>query len=289
MQEIECEGKTVSEAVETALKQLGLRREQVEVKIIQEAKPGFMGFGAKPARVKVGEKRWGDREAPQVSAVPTAAKRTETRSGSNGRGSSAQTGTRRAPRESRENRPAPEKPARTQAPRPQPVKAQAEQAPATPPDAAEKERISKTITQLLVLMDCGQTQVEIAWEEKQERLKARITGTDGERLLAEDGRTLEALQTVANLVLIRRDSGLPRTPVQIDALGWREKKEQDILARIEAAVSEVKSTGKPYRLEPMDAATRRVIHKQLADHPDIVTGSEGEGSWRKIVIRPRKS
>jgi len=285
MQEIECEGKTVSEAVETALKQLGLRREQVEVKIIQEAKPGFMGFGAKPARVKVGEKRWGDREAPQASAAP-AAKHTEARNGSHGRTSTGQNGAKRAPRESR---PAAEKPARTPAPRSQTAKAQAEQVPATPPDAAEKERISKTITQLLVLMGCGQTQVEIAWEEKQERLKARITGADGERLLAEDGRTLEALQTVANLVLIRRDSDLPRTPVQIDALGWREKKEQDILARIEAAVSEVKNTGKPYRLEPMDAATRRVIHKQLADHPDIVTGSEGEGSWRKIVIRPRKS
>ena len=287
MQEIECEGKTVSEAVETALKQLGMRREQVEVKIIQEAKPGFMGFGAKPARVKVGEKRWGDREAPQASQAP-AAKRTEARSNSNGRGSAGHNGAKRAPRENRESRSAAEKPARTQAARPQAVKAPTEQAHATPPDAAEKERISQTITQLLALMDCGQTQVEIAWEEKQERLKARITGADGERLLAEDGRTLDALQTVANLVLIRRDSVEPRTPVQIDALGWREKKEQDILSRIDAAVSEVKSTGKPYRLEPMDAATRRVIHKQLADHPDIVTGSEGEGAWRKIVIRPRK-
>ncbi|MDE2314040.1 MAG: Jag N-terminal domain-containing protein [Elusimicrobia bacterium] len=281
MQDIECEGKTVSDAVESALKQLGLRREQAEVKIIQEAKSGFMGFGAKPAIVRVGEKKWRHPDDPAAPSAPAAPKR-EARS-SNGR-SQARNGERRPAREPRESRPAEKPAARTQA---QP-KAQSAQAPATPPDDAEKERITQTISQILAHMGIAGTQVEVSWEDKQERLKARITGGESEQLLGEEGRALEALQTVTNSILNRRGQSEPRIPVQLDAAGWREKKESEMLQVLDSAVAEVKRTGKPYRLEPMSAADRRLVHKQLADHPDIVTGSEGEGSWRKIVIRPRK-
>ena len=48
------------------------------------------------------------------------------------------------------------------------------------------------------------------------------------------------------------------------------------------------ATGKPCRLEPMDASMRRLIHRAYAANPDITTSSEGEGPWRKLVIRPRK-
>ena len=46
-------GKTIDLAIEAALTQLGLDRDSVSVTVLQQAKPGFLGFGAQPAKVQV--------------------------------------------------------------------------------------------------------------------------------------------------------------------------------------------------------------------------------------------
>ena len=46
-------GKTIDLAIEAALLQLGLERDSVSVQVLAQAKPGFLGFGASPAKVQV--------------------------------------------------------------------------------------------------------------------------------------------------------------------------------------------------------------------------------------------
>ena len=46
-------GKTIDLAIESALTQLGLDRDSVSVQVLQQAKTGFLGFGAQPAKVQV--------------------------------------------------------------------------------------------------------------------------------------------------------------------------------------------------------------------------------------------
>ena len=46
-------GKTIDLAIESALSQLGLDRDSVSVLVLQQAKQGFLGFGAQPAKVQV--------------------------------------------------------------------------------------------------------------------------------------------------------------------------------------------------------------------------------------------
>jgi spoIIIJ-associated protein len=53
MQSLEVSAKTVEDAVELALKELGVPREQVEVEVLKKGKPGFLGIGAEEARVRV--------------------------------------------------------------------------------------------------------------------------------------------------------------------------------------------------------------------------------------------
>lgn len=53
MQQVEVTGKTVEEAIEDALKQLGVQREQVEVEVLSPGTPGIFGVGGEPARVRV--------------------------------------------------------------------------------------------------------------------------------------------------------------------------------------------------------------------------------------------
>lgn len=262
MESIESEGKTVAEAVDSALKKLNLRRDQVEVQILQEANPGFMGFGAKPARVKIAEKLWGTKSAPQPAV--------------------------------REPRPAagPKKqnsappPPRPYIPPPQPIPppASAENA-SVDPRAACDQGIEK-LKGILRLMALSNPSLSADWDSAQERVKIRVEAPDVEKLIGPGGKTLESLQFLLTLIL-SRSLGAP-VAVQVDALGHWEKREKDILSEARRAVDEVKTTGRPFRLSPMEAPMRRLVHKTLASHPDVETASEGEGSWRKIVIRPRK-
>lgn len=268
MEGIESEGRTVAEAVEGALARMGLRRDQVEVQILDEGKAGFMGIGAKPARVRLVEKRWGE---PSEARAPQAPR--------SGRG---------AERSSRSSRPAPK---RQPAPQPRPAPAAApavssqEEAKPVDPEAACAEA-RKRLSEVLRLMTFEATVGAVSWDSVQERVLAPVDGTDAERLLAQEGRLLEALQYLVTL-MVGRSLGTP-VAVQVDALGYWKKREGEVIAEARRGVETVKSTGKPFRLAPMDSTMRRLIHRDLADHPDVVTASEGEGTWRKIVLKPRK-
>ena len=61
MSYIDVTGKTEEEAISSALAQLGMDRDDVSVEILERAKSGFLGMGAKPARVRV---TYGPDEAP---------------------------------------------------------------------------------------------------------------------------------------------------------------------------------------------------------------------------------
>ena len=68
MSYIDVTGKTEEEAIQNALAQLGMDRDDVSVEILERAKSGFLGMGAKPARVRV---TYGPDEAPMEEvAVP---------------------------------------------------------------------------------------------------------------------------------------------------------------------------------------------------------------------------
>ena len=60
-------GKTIDLAIESALAQLGLDRDSVSVQVLQQAKSGFLGFGAQLAKVQVTYEA--PDEAPQAPKV----------------------------------------------------------------------------------------------------------------------------------------------------------------------------------------------------------------------------
>jgi spoIIIJ-associated protein len=304
MKPIECEGRTVAEAVEAALKQSGLRRDQAEITVLEEGAAGILGFGAKPARVRLMEKRWGP-DSPAAANAPKPAA---------------------APRPARPPRPAPPPPrpfipaprpvppkaapapapkpapapapARAEAPRPQAPRSESRaprvrenrepSRPITAEESAEAcRKSSEMVVEFLRLMGIAAPTASSSWDADMERVKISVESQDASVLVGRDGRVLESLQFLATLMM-SRGSEAP-IAVQVDALSYWEKRETAVLDEARRAVESVKATGKPARLEPMDASMRRLIHRTFASSPDVTTGSEGEGSWRKIVVRPRKA
>jgi len=101
-------GKTVDEAVREALLRMGLRRDEVSVTVIQEARGGLLGFGRRDAVVEVAKKSEFDRDGRRRGGNNRRRggdggdeKRQETRGG---RGGERRGGRRDEPREDGDNK-----------------------------------------------------------------------------------------------------------------------------------------------------------------------------------------
>jgi spoIIIJ-associated protein len=279
MEPIESEGRTVAEAVETALSKSGLRRDQVEITVMEEGAAGFMGLGAKSARVRLTEKRWGP-DSPvsaPARARPASSPRPERRS--------APRPAARQPERQPERRPE-RAPARAPESRPSHAERAAPR-PITPAEAKEAcAKAEQLVIELLGLMSIAAPTTTSVWDSDMERVKITVESQDASLLVGRDGRVLESLQLLTTLMLSRGNAA--PIAVQVDALSYWEKQEQVVLDAARLAVENVKATGKPVRMEPMDSSMRRLVHRTLSSHPDVTTASEGEGPWRKLVVRSRK-
>ena len=151
--------------------------------------------------------------------------------------------------------------------------------------AAACTNAQQLVVELLKLMAIAAPTATATWDADLERVKISVESQDASLLVGRDGRVLESLQFLTTLMLAR-GNGAP-IAVQVDALSYWEKREQSVLDEARRAVEAVKASGKPVRMEPMDSSMRRLVHRTLTSSPDVTTASEGEGPWRKLVIRPR--
>ena len=74
---LEKSGRTEDDAINAALKELGLDRDDVSVEIVERAKSGFLGIGASPAVVRVSYEAPDEESAPSAASAPVSAKAAE--------------------------------------------------------------------------------------------------------------------------------------------------------------------------------------------------------------------
>jgi len=109
-----------------------------------------------------------------------------------------------------------------------------------------------------------------------------IEGDDLGILIGRRGQTLACLQYIVRLIVAGRLEAW--LPLSIDICGYK-KRRRDSLQKLALRLAEqVKLRRRAMTLEPMPPDERRIIHLALANHPDVVTHSVGEGEDRKVVI-----
>ena len=100
------------------------------------------------------------------------------------------------------------------------------------------------------------------------------------------GKTLDALQTlVRNLLQTFTKESLV---VNVDVGSYRENRKHQLEVLATKTAKEVAKTKVPVKLKPMSSYERRVIHNKLTEWRDVYTESEGEGTNRAIVIKPKQ-
>lgn len=121
--------------------------------------------------------------------------------------------------------------------------------------------------------------------EGQDIFVVKIKSDDDCSLLLDDrGRNLKALEYLARLIALK---GLnQKMGLVLDLNGFLEKRNSRISELARLVAQKVNNTKKSFILRPMSAYERRLVHLELSVWPDIKTESVGEGSRRRVVIKP---
>ena len=301
-------GKTIELALEAALTQLGLGRDDITYQVLALPKAGFLGFGAQPAKVQV------TYEAPDPA--PAAPEKPKSALGSASRSKpkaaapvvkkeeapkaeapKAEPVKVEAPKVEKKveapKQPKPEKkPEAPKAPKQdkpkqpkaekkaEPKKVEAPKEYTAPEAGSVEEKVETFISGLLQHMDSKA--VPHCWKADSNTYKVDLVGDDLGYLIGRRGDTLDAIQHLANYTVNREVDGHIR--INVDAECYREKREESLRRYARKKAQQVLKARRRTTLEPMNAYERHVIHAALQDMENITTHSTGTEPNRRVVI-----
>ena len=111
-----------------------------------------------------------------------------------------------------------------------------------------------------------------------------LEGADLDVLVGSNGETLDALQELTRLAVLRQSKR--RVRLLIDINGFRARQRKQLTAMVQAKVKEVIQTREDHEFQPMTPAERKVVHDAVAAMEGVRTESLGEEPNRRVVIRP---
>jgi spoIIIJ-associated protein len=287
---VEASGRSIEDAILQALVKLGRRRDEVDVKVLQEPVRGSRGMSAREARVLVSvaprrrsavitpemaDAMLGDGDEGDDGQPPTGAF-DEVDAADDGFGAEEYEGDEYdEPLEGEDD-----------------LGPELATAPVIPlvdllgQDATPEQVAVEALRAILAHMGLGDTLIEVRSYDPL-TLNVRSAGNDDLSLLiGRRGDTLSALQLVVALIVAKQTG--QRERVVVDAEGYRERREENLRSLAQRVAQQVRRSRSPVALEPMPPNERRIIHMELAEDADLTTESDGEGDQRRIIIALRQ-
>lgn len=295
MEWVETTGKTVEDAKDQALDELGVDESEAEFEVLEEPKAGLFGRLRSEARV---------RARVQPTSVRPKVERASRRRGRKDRpddtgagrtaANGAETGVDRAPTADGGSRPpATPRPARPpRAPRPQrsprpPAGRREPMNDAQEPSGDVGEVGEDFLRGLIAAFGVSGT-VSVNELDDGDTVELAVEGDDVGMLIGPRGQTLAAVQEITRTVVQRRaDANGPR--LVIDVGGYRKARREALERFTRDVAAQVVETGVVRVLEPMPPADRKVVHDTVNDIDGVSTSSEGEEPRRRVVITPEAS
>ena len=254
---LDVSAKTIDEAIEQGLAQLGLSREQVDITVLKEGKRGVFGIGAEEAQVRLTPRiQAGPRETARVPEIPL-----ETPS---------------PPKTSIPEVAAPEAdspPARTSNREPN----------------VEEVALNFLVALLKRMGIKAQVTVRVAPDlvepNEEPPLVLDIQGNDLGILIGRRSETLHALQYMVRLAVSKEFNKW--YPLVVDVESYRVRRRRALQQMAERMAERAVASRKKVVLEAMPAHERRIIHLALKDHSAVLTKSVGSDDNRKVTIIPK--
>jgi len=305
MKQYEASAKTVEEAIELGLQELGVSIGDVDVFVVEEGSKGLFGlFGSRLAKVRLTVKAseedpLGDlmlEEAKPAKPAKTAEKKTEKKP------EKKPAEKKPAPEKKKAEKPAEKKPET----KPADEKADGDEAEDRQAPKAEIRPMEKPEVTLIPadqLTEDSPAGIAHSFLAELTRLMGvDVTidmGTDAEGnvygyingdtlgiLIGRRGETLDAVQYLTSLKVNRGREGYTR--VTLDTENYRAKREDTLIRLANRMANRALRTGRKVSLEPMNPYERRIIHYALQQTEGVTTHSEGDEPNRHVVITQKK-
>jgi spoIIIJ-associated protein len=294
MEWVEFTAKTVREAMDQALDQLGIAEDDAEFVTLEEPRAGLFGRVRGEAKVRARVRPTAPRakperrerkkksapEAGETAAVTAAPKARAPRKTDKTAAVTQpdETSSDAAPQQERRPRtergPRPERAERAPRPdRPERPPADIEEV------AAEAARFLEGLAAALGV----EAKAEVRRQDND--VEVLLDGGDLGVLIGPRGSTLLAVQDLTRVASQRR-LGDHDSHLRIDIGGYRERRREALNRFTLQIIDQVKESGVARALEPMPSADRKVVHDTVGDAEGVVSRSEGDDPFRKVVIAP---
>lgn len=255
-------GVDIEEAVRLALLDLKCSRDEVEVTVLEEPTKGFLGIGAKLAKVRVEKiKPVVEEKKPEPKAEKKEPKHKE--------------------RKSKEKK--------THEKKSQDSKEDKNVNLAL--DDVDKDSLKdvedhEALTFLKDITEKMGLNLNFNAKAGDGIVYLEMNGQDSRTVIGKRGQTLDAIQYLTSLV-VNKDKD-KYVKVVVDAENYRAKRQKTLEQLANRLAAKVVKTKKYVRLEPMNPYERKVIHATLQKNPNITTRSEGEEPYRRVIIELKK-
>lgn len=255
-------GVDIEEAVRLALLDLKCSRDEVEVTVLEEPTKGFLGIGAKLAKVRVEKiKPVVEEKKPEPKAEKKEPKHKE--------------------RKSKEKK--------THEKKSQDSKE--EKTVNLALDDVDKDSLKdvedhEALTFLKDITEKMGLNLNFNAKAGDGIVYLEMNGQDSRTVIGKRGQTLDAIQYLTSLV-VNKDKD-KYVKVVVDAENYRAKRQKTLEQLANRLAAKVVKTKKYVRLEPMNPYERKVIHATLQKNPNITTRSEGEEPYRRVIIELKK-
>ena len=282
-------GVDVETAVDLALKELRISRDEAEIEVLEESSNGFLGIGSKLARVRVTAKE----AEPQTREKATFDDIDAILAGLPENSAQKLPDEVRAEydkfeAEEREDARAREKARSKEKSRSKSKKRYSLSLEDTmlyedkKLDPAKDHPLEKFLRDIAEQMGVD---LDFSVKAGDELVFVEITGKDTGTIIGKRGSTLDAVQCLASYVVNKESDKYIR--VILDAENYRAKREKTLVNLANRLAGKVERTGRPTTLEPMNPYERKVIHCTLQNHPSVKTRSEGKDPYRKVIIETK--
>ena len=274
MSEMEKWGTSVEEAVQLALNEMKLTEDQVEITVLEEPSRGFFGIGSKLAKVRV-VKKMTEEEKKAEEKKPKA----------RGPLNAEEIEKKRA--EKKNNK----KKEKKSADRGQKAETDYRAMPNIALDGLDKESLTvvedhEAVNFLREVTEKMGLSLDFEVRTGENLIYIEMSGEDTRTIIGKRGQTLDAIQYLTSLVVNKEEKDYIK--VVLDAENYRAKRQRTLEQLANRLAGKATRTGKFVRLEPMNPYERKVIHATLQNHPDVVTRSEGEEPYRKVIIEKKQ-
>ncbi|MGB3682223.1 MAG: RNA-binding cell elongation regulator Jag/EloR [Rubrobacteraceae bacterium] len=255
----EFNASTVDDALAKASARLGVPPEQITYEILDEGSPGFLGIGARDARVSVTPSAPAEDE-PAIPEIDAA-------------------------EEGEDEEQAIERTELSSEHEPEPVENIEKEPESTEITPEAPEGLLAEIEKFTVEAVEGmgfKARVEVY--DVGEYIAVDVSTAETGLFIGQKGETIDALQLLVNVSAYRDQDFVKR--IVVDSEGYRQRRIEAVQGMAHRMARRATREGRTIELPPMGSSERRVIHTYLRENPSVSTVSAGTGDNRRVNISP---